>query len=177
MKKTVCFSTLLLLLYSISNTVIADGLYLLSLEGSSHHRSSSVWTGKFVAADGRQFDTSNLYQAQNLLLSAKGVAAIDVNQDSSIILPFTLDAGYHSELYTSKPLVSFGIGYAATAERWQFSLIATDLLVLGGEVAETPCVDAFVREFHCGTGLPWVDYRLVQPPRNRAIKLSVKYAF
>ena len=30
---------------------------------------------------------------------------------------------------------------------------------IGGSIKEKPCYDKFDREFHCGTGQPWVDYK------------------
>ena len=177
MKKIAYLSTILLLLSSIFNTAKADGLYLLSLEASSSHMASSVWTGRFSAIDGRQIDASEHYKAKNFMFSANGTAAFDLTPASSIILPFVVDAGYQSDLYKAQPLMSLGIGYVAVAKQWQFSLLATDLLAWGGTVTESPCVDSFVREFHCGTGLPWVDYRVNQPTRNSSVKLALKYAF
>ena len=30
---------------------------------------------------------------------------------------------------------------------------------IGGSIKEKPCYDKFDREFHCGTGQPWIDYK------------------
>ena len=90
MKKIAYLSTILLLLSSIFNTVKAEGLYLLSIEASSRHIASSVWTGKFAAVDGRQIDASEHYKAKNFMFSADGTAAFDLSPKSSIILPFVV---------------------------------------------------------------------------------------
>jgi len=95
------------------------------------------------------------------------------------LLPIAFDAGYEAKLYQAAPLLSIGFGAAITlAPQSMLSLRIDNALRLGGTISEQPCYDGFRRQYHCGTGMAWVDYRQIDNDRRDGFaepSLQVKY--
>ncbi|MGB1464048.1 MAG: hypothetical protein ACPG8C_04620 [Parvibaculales bacterium] len=74
-----------------------------------------------------------------------------------------------------------GLGFGAAislAPQTMLSLRLDNALRMGGDIREQPCYDGFRRQYHCGTGLAWLDYRNIDSLRrdNFALPtLQVKY--
>jgi hypothetical protein len=145
---------------------------LKSLAGYDRHSLTNVWTGKFTALDGNQFDASQYYQSESNELTVKGSVEFNFENNFSSLVFFRFDNGYRSRLYNVKPFGSFGGGLIFTKNNIGFSLVVKDFLQIGGELDEKSCYDRLDRDFHCGTGLPWTDYSSTQPSLPVVIELS-----
>lgn len=169
----------LILSLFIAQPAFADGWQILSLSASSEHEGSHVWSGKFTALNGRDYDASAFYTSRHQTLSAKIILARPQQNRITWLMPIALDAGYEARLYQAKPLFGLGLGAAiALSGDAMVSLRAENLMRLGGTISEQPCYDGFRRQYHCGTGLAWLDYRNIDSRRrdNFALPtLQVKY--
>jgi hypothetical protein len=88
--------------------------------------------------------------------------------------------GYHSPLLQMDPELVYSADVVyVVSPRLSFSLGLESLFSLGGNIEETPCVDSFDREYHCGTGLPWSDshrYHLENASvRETSISVSLRF--
>lgn len=148
-----------------------------NISGGSKHRLSSVYTGLFTAIDGSQHDASKFYKSKQFEFFTTGLVTYDLNANLNLLFPFTLDAGYKSDLFVSQPSLILGIGAIYKTSRWSVSGLFQNLLPIGGRVTEKSCVDSLDRDFHCGTGIPWSDYQTVQPDIPISLKFSLNYKF
>ncbi len=141
--------------------------------GGSEYRQSNVWSGHFIAANGIKFDVSNLYKSTKPQLNISGQFVFYLpKRNTNFVLPINYDNGYASPLYSAQRRLDIGLWVIHSPyEKLALRLGIANLLTFGGTIREKPCVDQFVRGFHCGTGLPWIDY---QPSAHR--KLSRKTA-
>lgn len=120
-----------------------------------------------------QYDVSNYYTSSRLELSVTGLVLWDAPEKLSVTIPWNFDIGYHSTLFQTDPVLQLGISIRKKLKNRSVTFGVTNLLTLGGHVRESPCVDSLSREFHCGTGLPWVDRPL--PDKNNMKTFSVMY--
>ena len=95
------------------------------------------------------------------------------------LLPISVDAGYEAKLYQASPFLSVGFGAAMSLDTGAMvSLRLDNALRMGGDIREQPCYDGFRRQYHCGTGLAWLDYRQIDIDRRDDFavpSLQVKY--
>ena len=157
---------------------------LLSLKAESRHAASKVWNGSFTALNGHHYDVSDFYQSKQPNFSLRAIFKKTTNRPRSNrpvtwLLPIAIDAGYEAKLYQAAPLLSIGFGAAITlAPQSMLSMRIDNAVRLGGDIREQPCYDGFRRQYHCGTGLAWLDYRNIDSHRrdNFALPtLQVKY--
>ena len=157
---------------------------LFSLRAESRHAASKVWNGSFTGLNGQHFDVSDFYQSNQPNFSLRAIFKKTTNRPRSNrpvtwLLPISVDAGYEAQLYQASPFLSVGFGAAVTLDTGAMvSLRLDNALRLGGKINEQPCFDSFKREFHCGTGLAWVDYRQIDIDRRDDFalpSLQVKY--
>lgn len=134
---------------------------VISLTASSEHLGSNVWSGKFTGLNGRNYDASSFYRPTNQPLSARLILAKPDNASGiTWILPLAADTGHQAKLYQADPLLSFGGGAAVQLARHSIVSVRLDnVLRLGGDISEQPCYDTYRRQYHCGTGLAWADYK------------------
>ena len=156
---------------------------ILSLTAASEHQGSDVWSGKFTGLNGRTYDASSFYRANNQPFSAKTVLTRRQNRSVTWLLPIAADAGYQARLYQARPLLSLGGGAAVRLARHSMVSFRVDnLLQFGGHVSEQPCYDSYRRQFHCGTGAAWLDYQNSKADRRGnyavpAVKLKLTHRF
>lgn len=162
----------LFLFGGVANRADADVIFL-PLSGSSNHKFSSPYTGQFQAINGNYFDVSEYYSSSSLELSFNGLILWDARNDVKISVPWNFDYGYESDLFETSPVLQLGMSINLLNQNKSFTLGVTNLLTLGGHISETPCVDSLSREFHCGTGLPWVDKP--KPVKNDLMTLIIRY--
>lgn len=152
---------------------------LLSLRAATEHAGSKVWNGKFTGLNGRKYDVSAFYKSGAPVFSAKAVLARKGHGSISWLVPLSVDNGYRAQLYQAEPLFSLGFGAAMRlAPQSMLSVRVDNALRLGGAVSEQPCYDGFRRQYHCGSGLAWTDYRSIGEDRRNAFALptlNVKY--
>lgn len=143
---------------SISPAAAAD-VQLVSLTAVSQHAASKVWSGRFRGVNGRDYNASAFYKSTKPQLSATGLLMINPQDRFSWLLPISIDAGYHADLYQADPLASIGFGTAVSLDAHSVLTLRVDnLLVSGGKISERPCFDSYRRRYHCGSGLAWTDF-------------------
>jgi hypothetical protein len=81
----------------------------------------------------------------------------DMDGRLSFTVPWSFDLGYKSALFETDPVLQLGVSVNILSENQSFRFGVVNLFTIGGNISETPCVDRLFRDFHCGTGLPWVD--------------------
>ena len=81
----------------------------------------------------------------------------DVRSDIILTVPWSFDLGYKSELFKTDPVLQLGLSINFSFQNKSIILGVNNIVSIGGQVDESPCIDRLFREFHCGTGLPWVD--------------------
>lgn len=155
-----------------SETVVISDVFVVS-----SHRATNVWTGKFTAYDGTQFDVSHYYNSEAPELSASFNISKYITDQITLFSPVFIDAGYQSHLYTVNPLLTAGIGLVMAQQSSQISFYATNLFQYGGAVSETSCYDWLNRDFHCGTGIPWTDYQQKTSQLPVTFRLNLKFLF
>lgn len=152
---------------------------LLSLQAESRHTGSKVWQGKFTGLNGQLYDVSGFYQTNKPTFSARAIFTKTGGKQINWLLPIAMDGGYQARLYQAEPLLSLGFGAAiALAPKTMISLRVDNVLLVGGKISEQPCYDGFRRQYHCGTGLAWTDYRRYDEDRRSAFALpavQIKY--
>lgn len=152
---------LLLLLAMFKPAIAGEYKFAAKLTGgSSDYSQSEVWTGHFVAPNGKLFDVSHLYKSKRQTFNLSGYFLLGKsNARTSFLIPFKYDNGFSAPLYSAKERLDIGLILNRRIDtRLSVNFGVLDLSSLGGEITENPCVDGFNREFHCGSGLPWVDY-------------------
>ena len=145
------------------------------LHGSDKHTYSSPYDGRFTALNGERYDVSEFYTSRKLELNIAGVALWTKSPQLSIKLPWFFDYGYTSTLYNSEPILQVGVFFIINENKNSLEFGLSNLLQIGGKISERPCVDHLSRDFHCGTGLPWVDRSI--PTKNDTQKFIVTYRF
>ena len=107
----------------------------------------------------------------------KGIAFWQVAKFTTLKIPWSFDNGYKSDLFNTNPVLQLGAFLVVKRSNLLIEFGANNLLQIGGRVSERACVDSLSREFHCGTGLPWVD----RPPANidnqKKFLVRVTYSF
>ena len=170
---------LLLLATATAQAENPSAWHLLSLKAESRHAGSKVWQGKFTGLNGQLYDVSGFYQAKRPTFSARAIFTKAEGKKMNWLLPITVDGGYQARLYQAEPLLGLGFGAAISlAPQTMLSLRLDNALRLGGIIREQPCYDGFRRQYHCGTGLAWLDYRHIDSDRrdNFAVpRLQLKY--
>ena len=145
------------------------------LDGSGKHTYSSPYDGRFTALNGEEYDVSEFYTSNKLELNVSGVALWTKSPQLSIRLPWYFDNGYKSTLYNSEPVLHVGVFFMMYKNQNSLEFGISNLLRIGGTISERPCVDHLSRDFHCGTGLPWVDRSI--PTKNEQQKIMITYRF
>ena len=143
----------------VSNTVFgSDLIHFNNSQGSNAYSQSMIWSGNFVAPNGKKFQLGNFYKSKNIELNLKTNLVYKLNS-SLIIFPIKFDNGYKSDLLNVSPIYSLGLIMSKQIKNFNILVGVDNLLKLGGNIIEKPCFDKFKREFHCGTGKPWTDYQ------------------
>ena len=148
-------------------------IILLPISGSSSHQFSSPYSGKFQAINGEIFDVSRYYASSSTELNLNGFVMWDMDDRLVFTVPWSFDLGYKSDLFEADPVLQLGVSVKVLSENQSFSFGVINLLTIGGNITETPCVDSLFRDFHCGTGLPWVDRP--SPSKADALIYNVNY--
>lgn len=134
-------------------------IYIVAAEAATTHRSSDVWSGRFLAPNGELFNTARYYQSSGPLLSGEIVFATRPARVTPLIV-FGFDAGYRAQIYKATPSSHFGLGlHSALSEGFEVSVLLKNIAHIGGNIRERACIDSFQRRYHCGTGAPWTDYQ------------------
>lgn len=149
--------------------------------GSAEYSQSNVWRGQFIAPNGLKFDTSKLYQSDRpeFNLSAQ-LLILNPKQNTNFIVPIRFDNGYKSPLYSAQRRLDIGFwAVHFPNEKLMLAFGFSNILTTGGKINENPCVDSFSREFHCGTGLPWMDYKDYSHTKKsmKEIAFKLRYSF
>ena len=126
---------------------------------SDIHRFELPYTGHFKAINGNSFDVSEYYQPANTEFNISGVILLFLDNGTTIRIDGHFDNGFRSALYEVDQSLSFGLNITKTFENKHLNLGISNLLLFGASVKERACVDDLQRDFHCGTGLPWSDYK------------------
>ncbi|MDE0306855.1 MAG: hypothetical protein OXI87_18545 [Albidovulum sp.] len=148
---------LAILLVSAATALSENGWKLEKLDGAAYYSQSEVWHGRFIALNGKAFDVSDLYKPKYQGFYLDGILTYGLRNQGEFVIPFLFDAGYKSALFVATPLLSLGFGYTRTLGNFGFYIGSRHVLKIGGSIKEKPCIDDFSREFHCGTGMAWVD--------------------
>ena len=146
-----------ILLASSAAALSDNGWKLEKLDGAAFYSQSDVWHGRFVALNGKAFDASEFYKPTYQGFFLDGILTYGLGGHGVLAVPFLFDAGYRSALFVAEPLLSLGFGYTRSLENFGFYIGSRHALKIGGAIEEKPCIDDFNREFHCGTGMAWVD--------------------
>jgi len=172
-------TSLLAAMLLASESSLASGFVISNLEGSSSHVQSSVWTGRPLGLNGKRYDFTDLYASKRFEFNVSGLAHFAVNDKAVISLPFSLDAGYDSDLLSTEPSILLGFGITKNWSNHSVSFMSQNILRIGGKVRERPCYDSFDREFHCGTALPWSDIApfLSRNKANQSFSFRYRYFF
>jgi len=165
----------LALLLTLTGRVAYAEFLFYPLDGSGKHTYSSPYDGRFTALNGERYDVSEFYTSKRLELNVSGVALWTKSPQLSIRLPWYFDNGYKSTLYNSEPVLQVGVFFIVFKSQSSLEFGISNLLRVGGTISERPCVDHLSRDFHCGTGLPWVDRSI--PTKNDQQKIMVTYRF
>lgn len=152
-----------------------NGWKLEKLDGAAYFSQSEVWQGRFVALNGEAFDVSEFYAPKYQGFFLDGILTYRLAEHGEFVIPFLFDAGYRSALFVAEPLLSLGFGYTRSLENFGFYVGSRHALKIGGAIKEKPCVDDFNREFHCGTGMPWVDARQNGILKKSSIQGSIEF--
>ena len=138
--------------YSGNNIIFAD------TKGSSNYLQTHIWDGNFTAPNGDKFHLGNYYKSQNTEINLKTNILYKMNSNL-LIFPVNFDNGYKSNLLEVKPIYSMGFLISKELENLKLIFGFNNAFKIGGSIKEKPCYDKFDREFHCGTGQPWSDYK------------------
>ena len=149
--------TLLSLL--VSKTVYGTSLIQFkNSQGSNTYSQSMIWSGNFVAPNGKQFQLGNFYKSKDIELNLKTNLVYKLTS-SLLVIPIKFDNGYKSDLLNVTPIYTMGLIMSKKIKNLNILVGVDNLIKLGGNIKEKPCFDKFKREFHCGTGEPWIDYQ------------------
>lgn len=155
-----------------SNNAFGEVL-LFPYEGSNKHIYTKPYSGHFNALNGDYHDASEYYKSERLELNISGLLLIAMSPSTTLRLPWFVDLGYKSRLYSVDPLIEFGVHVVNIKGNRTFEFGLDNLVKIGGEVSEQPCVDSLYREFHCGTGVPWTDKPEISDSKH--LVLSIRW--
>jgi hypothetical protein len=156
---------------TISNAK-ADVIFL-PLSGADSHKFSSPYSGRFRAINGNSFDVSKYYVSSSLELFFNGLVMWEARDNLTLTIPWYFDIGYQSELFHTDPVLQLGLSANFSSQNHSIILGVNNLLTIGGHIRGRPCMDRLFRDFHCGTGLPWVDRP--KPTKNDHKTFFVRY--
>lgn len=146
-----------LLVVVLTTQQTAADIIFTPISGASRHQFSSPYSGKFQAINGDSFDVSDYYASLGMELQLNGLVMWDINDSVTVTVPWNFDVGYKSDLFKTDPVLQLGLSFNVSSQNQSIRFGIANLITIGGNVTESPCVDILFREFHCGTGLPWVD--------------------
>ena len=148
------------------------------LRGNSDYVRGSIWSGIFKSYNGETYDASEFYKQKNTNVTLE--STIYYSTDKIIFFfPTYFDNGYTSDLFKSEPIISFGMGAYTKMGPYSLEFVAKNLVELGGDTSERPCVDSFDRQYHCGLGIAWSDYgsSKLNHDLGQTLNLVIKYDF
>ena len=160
-----------------STQLMAETFHFYPLNGSSDHIATSVPSGYFTAVNQTVFDASRYYIPTKNLFNISGLGVLNLNEVYLIKIPWTFDNGYKSDLYSAMRSLDLGLGLIYNDASLTLELGFNNLVRLGGEVFEQPCIDLLLRTFHCGSGLPWADYQIPSQVPKPLAYLTITYKF
>lgn len=137
----------------------------------------AVWDGKFTAPNGTVFDTSEFYTATRETLSGHLNFNWMLNDNLLITLPTNFDTGYKSALFKAEAILGIGFGISYGTSRHLIQVGGLNLIQIGGDTSERPCIDSFNRQYHCGTGHPWSESSSVLLDHDYNQELYLRYAY
>ena len=144
------------------------------------HLTSTPWSGNFTAINGKAFKVTEFYKNHRPEMNIKTGIALVNGKNLKISIPVHFDNGFKSYLYDANRYLGTGLSlYYRKSKDVFLTFEAHDILQINNKVKKRPCYDAFRREFHCGTGSPWVDVKnhLTQSDIPKNIKLKIFYFF
>lgn len=162
---------------AVSMSACADKWDLVGVTGESTYSQSSVWIGRPTGLNGKQYDFSSFYKAENLRFHFQGTATYQISDNFLLTLPFKFDAGYKSQLYDASPQINLGLGAIYGDNNLVVNFGLSNILSFGGKVTERPCYDSFDRAFHCGTALPWIDVAERLGVNEVPVRLSLRFLY
>jgi len=165
-----------LIFFAFSNNAFGE-IALYPYKGSNEHVYTKPYSGHFRAINGDYHDASEYYKSERVELNATGLLLISRSPSTTLKLPWFIDLGYKSRLYSVDPVIEFGVLVVNVKENRTFEFGLDNLIKIGGKVSERPCVDSFNREFHCGTGLPWIDRPEVFQGKKITLSVSWRLTF
>lgn len=137
----------------------------------------SVWDGKFVAPNGNAFDTSDFYEAKRETLTGNLNLNWMPNDHLLITVPTNFDTGYESALFKTEAIIGIGFGISYRTSNRLIQVGGLNLIQIGGDTSERPCVDSFSRQYHCGTGLPWSESSSIFLKHDYSKEFYLRYAY
>ena len=150
----------------------AVGITIYPISGTNKHAFSLPYSGHFKAANGEAFDASQYYKPLRSELNVSGLLAVFLSDGYTLKLDWLVDLGYHSDLYIVQPSVLSGLSVIKSSDKLKIKFGIQNLFFIGGKVSKNSCVDELQREFHCGTGQPWSDYRGYSIKPNMGIHVT-----
>ena len=140
--------------------------------GINKHAFYLPYSGLFMAANGKVFDASKYYKPLRPELNISGLLAVFLLDGYTLKFNWLVDLGYYSDLYIVHPSVLAGLSAIKSDDYRKIEFGIQNLFFIGGKVSENSCVDELQREFHCGTGQPWSDYRGYSIKPNMGIHVT-----
>ena len=153
-----------ILILTLLSLLVTNSVYGSSIiqfnnsQGTNSYSQSMIWSGNFIAPNGKKFQLGDFYKSKNIELNLKTNLVYKLNS-SLIVIPIKFDNGYKSDLLNVSPIYSMGLIISKKIKNFNILVGVDNLIKLGGKINEQPCFDKFKREFHCGTGKPWTDYQ------------------
>ena len=160
------------LFFATLSVAKADVIFL-PLSGADSHKFSSPYSGRFQAINGNSFDVSKYYVSSSLELFFSGLVIWEARDNLTLTIPWYFDIGYQSELFHTDPVLQLGLSANFSSQNHSIIFGVNNLLTIGGHIRERACIDRLFREFHCGTGLPWIDKP--KPTKNDHKTFFVRY--
>ena len=170
-------SAILIFLFLSLKTYAFGDVILYPFKASNTHVYTRPYSGYFEALNGDFHDASKYYKSESIELNVSGFLLFPWSYSTTLKLPWFLDLGYKSKLYSVDPVIKVGVHVVNINGNRKIELGVDNLIKIGGEVIEWPCVDDLFREFHCGTGLPWVDKPAASPIKQTAVSVRWTMAF
>ena len=178
MKSIHAFLSALVLSLFGSQMALAGEWGITDVRGTSEYVRGAVWSGKFQSYNGAEYDASAFYKQKNTTITMQQTAYVEL-EELVIFSPVFFDNGYESDLFTSEPIMAFGLGFQKKVGNTTLELVGNNLLQIGGETSERPCVDGFKRQYHCGLGVAWSDASsaLLKHDLMPTFNFVLRYAF
>ena len=151
-------SIILSLISMIAGSAAAEAprLSRLSLEPEY---SGKVFSGYTQDLTGKYWDNGRFYASSEFNLT--GTVGVSMNLgEHPYELIVNFDKGYSSQAFNAAPYFGFGVRTVRELSTDSYVILEIqNLLSLSGDIRERPCADALGKEFHCGTLVPWSDYK------------------